>query len=269
VSFGCRSKWRDLREAEQAHIDIRVDEDVDAINPIALVRALRRRRRDQMTYAEFGRRPKARLTPARPRTWKVRRSRNCDAPRMRGGTSACASMRSSRPAVRGLRDRVEILGGRSFLTVRRQTSRGCAPSLPNGSAAGQARYGQPHRQRRQSASHATVSRLVAARWELGSVTRVCLLQTELPTHTLDHVKTRMFPTDPNAPGGPERAEYLRRNHLDRTPPRARFPTPRIPMARDLPRVTWPALPRWPARRSTIAASGGHSPSPNRPAPADV
>jgi hypothetical protein len=34
----------------------------------------------------------------------------------------------------------------------------------------------------------------------------------------------MFPTDPNAPGGPDRSDSLRRNYLDHTPVRARVPT---------------------------------------------
>ena len=34
----------------------------------------------------------------------------------------------------------------------------------------------------------------------------------------------MFPIDPNAPGGPDRSDSLRRNYLDHTPVRARLPT---------------------------------------------
>lgn len=37
----------------------------------------------------------------------------------------------------------------------------------------------------------------------------------------------MFPVDPNAPGGPERSEYLRHAHLDSAPLRKRFPTPHV------------------------------------------
>ena len=34
----------------------------------------------------------------------------------------------------------------------------------------------------------------------------------------------MFPVDPNAPGGPERSEYLRRGYVDRVPLNEQFPT---------------------------------------------
>jgi hypothetical protein len=38
---------------------------------------------------------------------------------------------------------------------------------------------------------------------------------------------RMFPVDPNAPGGPERSEYVRRGYLDRAPLHERCRTPNV------------------------------------------
>lgn len=63
----------------------------------------------------------------------------------------------------------------------------------------------------------------------------------------------MFPIDPNAPGGPDRSESLRRSYLDHTLVRERLPTRTFSQA-DPPRVSRSVLSGQPpaaARESGI------------------
>jgi hypothetical protein len=51
----------------------------------------------------------------------------------------------------------------------------------------------------------------------------------------------MFPTDPNAPGGPDRSESVRRDHARRGRVRRRLGLLSLPNTRPLPPAGWPPV----------------------------